>query len=55
MSGNKIENVEIIALIKRSARDYLSKVKNAWRFNRDKARVEPIPVKGIDCFNEGGD
>ena len=51
-----INNVEIVALVKSSPnKDYLTEVKQAWRFDRDKIRFLAIPVKGIDCFNEGGD
>lgn len=51
-----IDNVEIVALVKSSPnKDYLTEVKQAWRFDRDKIRFLAIPVKGIDCFNEGGD
>ncbi len=51
-----VDNVEIVALVKSSPnKDYLTEVKQAWRFDRDKIRFLAIPVKGIDCFNEGGD
>ena len=51
-----IGNVEIVALVKQSPdKDYLTEVKQAWRFDRDKIRFLAIPVKGVDCFNEGGD
>ena len=51
-----INNVEIVALVKNSPdKDYLNEVKQAWRFDRDKIRFLSIPIKGIDCFNEGGD
>ena len=53
---NKIENVEIVAVIKWSAyAEFLKPAQKAWRFNRDKKRFEAISIKGIDCLNEGGD
>ncbi|MEP6676921.1 MAG: hypothetical protein ABJA78_17295 [Ferruginibacter sp.] len=50
---NKIDNIEIVTLVKYSRSEYLKNVLKAWRFNRDKIRFETIPVKGIDCLNEG--
>lgn len=51
---NKIENVEIVALVKWSpSQEFLKPAKQAWRFNRDKRRFEFLSVKGIDCINEG--
>ncbi|MEO5945240.1 MAG: hypothetical protein ABIP79_00375 [Chitinophagaceae bacterium] len=50
---NKIENFEIVALVKWSpSQEYLKPAKQAWRFNRDKRRFEILSVKGIDCINE---
>jgi hypothetical protein len=51
---NKIDNAEIVALIKPTSEQYMTQVKQAWRFSRDKRRVEALSVKGIDCINEGG-
>jgi len=49
---HKIENIEIIALVKLSAtQQYLKPAKMAWRFNRDKRRFEMVSSKGIDCLN----
>lgn len=50
---NEIENMEIVALVKYAKKPYMTNVKKAWRFNRDKRRAEAISVKGIDCINEG--
>jgi hypothetical protein len=53
---NKMENVEIVALVKWSpSQEFLKPAKQAWRFNRDKRRFEIMSVKGIDCINEGLD
>ena len=54
---NKKEDTNIIALAKQSKKedDYLTEIKQAWRFDRNKKLLEAIPVKGVDCFNEGGD
>ena len=50
---NKIDNVYIFAWLKEASTEYLKTIKKAWRFNPDKRRIEPLPVKGIDCINEG--
>lgn len=53
---NKVENVEIVALVKWSPlQEFLKPAKQAWRFNRDKRRFESATVKGVDCINEGLD
>lgn len=53
---NKVENVEIVALVKWSpSQEFLKPAKQAWRFNRDKRRFEIASVKGVDCINEGLD
>ena len=45
---NRVENVEIIALVKWSpTQEFLKPAKQAWRFNRDKRRFEIISVKGV--------
>lgn len=50
---NKVENVEIVALVKWSpTQELLKPAKKAWRFNRDKRRFEIASVKGVDCINE---
>ena len=48
------ENVEIIGLIKPGNTEY-SPVLKAWRFSRDKKRVEIKSIKNIKCLNEGFD
>jgi hypothetical protein len=50
---HKIENAQIVALVKVIYTEFLKQVKLAWRFNPDKRRFEKIPVKGIDCIHEG--
>lgn len=53
---NKVENVEIVALVKWSpSQEFLKPAKKAWRFNRDKRRFEIASAKGVDCINEGLD
>jgi hypothetical protein len=52
---NREEDVTIVALVKPANAEYSTNVRMAWRFNRDKRRAEAIPVKGIDCLNEGFD
>ena len=52
---NEVENVEIFALVKSSdSEQYLKVVQQAWRFNRDKRKIQLISIKGIDCVSEGG-
>lgn len=53
---NKVENVELVALVKWSpSQEFLKPAKQVWRFNRDKRRFEIVSVKGVDCINEGLD
>jgi hypothetical protein len=50
---NKVENVELVALVKWSpSHDFLKPAKQAWRFNRDKRRFESINISNIDCVND---
>jgi hypothetical protein len=49
-----IESPEIVALIKPRDTEYVKAIK-AWRFNRDKRRVEIKNAAQIDCLNEGFD
>jgi hypothetical protein len=49
-----IESPEIVALIKTRGTEYVKAIK-AWRFNRDKRRVEIKNAAQIDCLNEGFD
>ncbi len=47
---NKIDNIEIVALVKSSTtQEFLKPARQAWRFNRDKRRFEVLSVNGIDC------
>lgn len=50
---NKVENSFIVAWGKTTTNEFMNQIKKAWRFNRDKRRIELIPVKGIDCENMG--
>ena len=52
---NEIENGEIVALVKSGTEEVLKPVKQAWRFNRDKRRLQAMDKQGIDCISEGGD
>lgn len=51
----KQDNAFIVALVKPANAGYSTNVKKAWRFNRDKRRFEWVPVKTVDCLNEGFD
>lgn len=48
-------NVEIVALVKSGTDEVLKPAKKAWRFSRDKRRLQTMDVKGVDCISEGGD
>lgn len=50
---NKKEDSFIVVWGKTTTREYMEIIKKAWRFNRDKRRIEIIHVKGIDCENVG--
>lgn len=50
---NKVENSFIVVWGKTTTNEFMDLLKKAWRFNRDKRRIELIPVKGIDCENIG--
>lgn len=52
---NEVDNVEIVALVKSSKEQFLKPVKQAWRFNRDKRKLQPLDKQGVDCISEGGD
>lgn len=47
------ESIEIVALTKQETIEF-SKAIKAWRFNRDKRRVEGMNSKLVKCMNEGG-
>lgn len=53
--NNKVDNIEILALVKSTTAQYVKTVKKAWRANKDKRRFEVLGIKGIDCESEGGD
>ena len=50
---NKIENSQILALVRTGEKEYFTEVKKAWICDWEKRRFRAIPVKGIDCLNEG--
>lgn len=50
---NKMENGFIVVWGKQNTNEFMNVIKKAWLFNRDKRRIEIIPVKGIDCENIG--
>jgi hypothetical protein len=45
------ENLEIIGLIKPASKEYEPVIK-AWRFNRDKRRIEIKSIRNTSCLNE---
>lgn len=49
------DDTEIVALARQNNGDFLTDIKQAWRFNRQQRHFESLAVKGLDCFNEGGD
>jgi hypothetical protein len=48
-------DVTIVALVKSTDEEVAAAVKRAWRYNRDKIRLEKISVQHIDCINGGQD
>lgn len=50
---NKQASTYIVAWVKNTTAEYFKTIKKAWKFNRDKRRIEVTPVKGIDCENIG--
>ncbi|OSZ80589.1 hypothetical protein CAP36_04880 [Chitinophagaceae bacterium IBVUCB2] len=50
---NKVENSFIVVWGKTTTNEFMNVLKKAWIFNRDKRRIEIIPIKGIDCENIG--
>lgn len=52
---NENPNVEIVALVKSGTGEFLKPAKQAWRFSRDKRRLQPMDKAGVDCIYEGGD
>jgi len=52
---NENPNVEIVALVKSGKGEFLKPAKQAWRFSRDKRRLQPMDKLGVDCIYEGGD
>ena len=48
---NTNPNIEIVALVKSTSTEFVKTIKRAWRYNRDKIRIEKISTKGIDCIN----
>ena len=52
-SQGENEDPGIVAIMKVANAEYMTVARQAWKFNRDKRRVEAINVKGIRCMNEG--
>lgn len=44
---------ELFAIAISEEKQYLTKIAKAWRANMTTKKIEPIPVAGIKCFNEG--
>ncbi len=49
------EAMDIVALAKETKTETMKTIKQAWRCNRDKKRIDAVPVKYITCFNEGAE
>lgn len=49
----KVENAEIVALVFPREQEYFIDIKKAWICDRSKRQFRWIPIKGIDCLNEG--
>jgi hypothetical protein len=49
----KTENSQILALVRPAEKAYSTDIKKAWLCDWEKRRFRSIPVKGIDCLNEG--
>ena len=50
---NNKPDTRIAALVELEPKKVLSKIKSAWKANLEKQKIEKIPVKGIQCINEG--
>ncbi len=50
---NEQENNYIIVWGKENTGQYMKLIKKAWKFDPDRRRINPIPVKGVDCENVG--
>lgn len=49
------EAIDVTALTKIQYQVEFSKAIKAWRFNRDKRRLEAADARRVKCMNEGGD
>lgn len=49
------DDVTLVALVKETMAERLTNVKQAWRCNRDKRRIEAVPIKNVSCLNEGAE
>ena len=49
------EDPSILAIVNPEEKEYSDNVKKAWRFTWQTLKLEEIPVKGVDCLNEGFD
>lgn len=50
---DRVENSRILALLRPAEKEFLNDIKKAWICDWDKGVFRAIPVKGIDCLNEG--
>lgn len=50
---DKKENSQILALLRPTEKAYFTDVRKAWICDWNKRTFRVIPVKGIDCLNEG--
>lgn len=50
---NKVEDPQLLALLMPAEKMYFNNIKKAWICDWKKKAFISIPVKGIDCLNEG--
>ncbi len=50
---NKVEDPQLLALLMPAEKMYFNNIKKAWICDWKKKAFTSIPVKGIDCLNEG--
>lgn len=49
------EDITLVALVKETKAEHMKNVKQAWRCNRDKRRIETAAIKNVSCLNEGAE
>jgi hypothetical protein len=47
------EDIELVALVKETKSERFKLIKQAWRCNRAKRRIEIASIKNISCINDG--